>query len=56
MDYGVDKNELSTKITPKKVEKPSFTLSYPLYPPSLHKIMGITFKNANTKVCFVKIL
>ena len=48
--------QLSTKLTLKTVEKPSFALSYPLYPPSLHKIMGITSKNANTKVCFVKIL
>lgn len=38
------------------VEKISFTLSYPLYPPSLHKIMGITFIKVNTKICFVKIL
>ena len=50
------KKKLSTKMASKTVEKPSFALSYPLYPPSLHKIMGITFKKANTKVCFVKIL
>ena len=46
--------KLSTIKRLKTLIKESYTLSYPHFPQSLHKILGKTLKKSKPKICFVK--